>query len=117
MESHLRCSSPVSEAKVFLEVIADIHRYCVGTRRHSLLNQSQIDRCLELVKFDGITNYESRMVAEVELYWIIYNKCGRPQIDLEDTKLALQSWQREWTGLYRMFISDRTSGYLINLLG
>ncbi|KAI8711952.1 hypothetical protein NCS52_01460300 [Fusarium sp. LHS14.1] len=75
-------------------------QYCVGTRRHSLLNQTQIDRCLELVKFDGITNYESRMVAEVELYWIIYNKCGRPQIDLEDTKLALQSWQGEWTGLY-----------------
>ncbi|KAI8651648.1 hypothetical protein NCS55_01410500 [Fusarium keratoplasticum] len=40
------------------------------------------------------------MVAEVELYWIIYNKCGRPQIDLEDTKLALQNWQRKWTGLY-----------------
>ncbi|KAJ3459684.1 hypothetical protein MRS44_015757 [Fusarium solani] len=75
-------------------------QYCVGTRRHSLLNQTQISRCLELVKFDGITNYESRMVAEVELYWIIYNKCGRPQIDLEDTKLGLQSWQREWTGLY-----------------
>ncbi|KAK7413175.1 hypothetical protein QQX98_007954 [Neonectria punicea] len=40
------------------------------------------------------------MAAEVELYWIIYNKCGRPQIDLEDTKFALQKWQREWTGLY-----------------
>ncbi|KAL6351908.1 hypothetical protein LRP88_14720 [Fusarium phalaenopsidis] len=117
MESPLRCSSPVSDAQACLEAATDIHRYCVGTRRHSLLNQTQIDRCLELVKFDGITNYESRMVAEVELYWIIYNKCGRPQIDLEDTKLALQSWQREWTGLYRTFISDQTSGYLVNSLG
>ncbi|RSM01365.1 hypothetical protein CEP52_008586 [Fusarium oligoseptatum] len=41
-------------------------QYCVGTRRHSLLNQTQIDRCLEFAKFDGITNYESRMVAEGE---------------------------------------------------
>ncbi|RSM14764.1 hypothetical protein CDV31_005346 [Fusarium ambrosium] len=75
-------------------------QYCVGTRRHSLLNQTQIDRCLEFAKFDGITNYESRMVAEVELYWVIYNKCGSPQIDLEDTKFALQNWQGEWASLY-----------------
>ncbi|KAF7546927.1 hypothetical protein G7Z17_g8087 [Cylindrodendrum hubeiense] len=74
--------------------------YCVGTRRQALLNQVQIDRCHQFANFYGINNYEERMVAEVELYWIIYNKCGGPKVDLADTKLKLQHWQREWVALF-----------------
>ena len=40
------------------------------------------------------------MVAEVQLYWIIYNKCGVAQIDLAGTKLALQAWQQDWMSLF-----------------
>jgi len=69
-------------------------------RRQALLNQVQIDRSLRLTQLDGITNYETRMVAEVELYWIIYNKCGSHPVTLSETKLALRDWQQEWASLF-----------------
>ncbi|CAH0036158.1 unnamed protein product [Clonostachys rhizophaga] len=40
------------------------------------------------------------MVAEVQLYWIIYNRCSLAKNDLVDTKLALEAWQREWMRLF-----------------
>ncbi|KAH6647169.1 hypothetical protein BKA67DRAFT_581868 [Truncatella angustata] len=75
-------------------------QYCVGTRRQTVLNQAHIDRCVKLIDSSEVTNYEARMVAEVKLYWIIYNKCGRPRIDLAETKLALQNWQRDCMDLF-----------------
>lgn len=79
-------------------------RYCVGTRRSSFLRQSQIDHCLRLMGSDNVTNYEARMGAEIQLYWIIYQKCCGHQIDLADAKTSLQSWQREWAALFSKFI-------------
>ncbi|KAF4337496.1 hypothetical protein FBEOM_8594 [Fusarium beomiforme] len=75
-------------------------QYCVGTRRRSLLNQAQVDRCVSFVKSNEVSNYEARMGAEVQLYWIIYNKCGHAPIDLAGTKLALQTWQQDWVVLF-----------------
>ncbi|KAK9415739.1 hypothetical protein SUNI508_10217 [Seiridium unicorne] len=75
-------------------------QYCIGTRRQSLLNQAQIDRCVRLFESDEITNYEARMVAEVKLYWIIYNKCGGPRVDLPATKMALRNWQLDCVNLF-----------------
>lgn len=46
------------------------------------------------------------MGAEVQLYWIIYNKCGIAQVDLVGTKLALQAWQQDWMVLFRRSILD-----------
>ncbi|KAH7130981.1 hypothetical protein EDB81DRAFT_905749 [Dactylonectria macrodidyma] len=87
-------------------------QYCVGTRRQSLLNQSQIDRCLQFAKFDGINNYEARMGAEVGLYWIIYNECGGAQINLGHTKLTLQQWHHEWAKLFGMCHHEPRSQFL-----
>ncbi|KAF5654102.1 hypothetical protein F25303_1712 [Fusarium sp. NRRL 25303] len=75
-------------------------QYCVGTRRHSLLTQAQVDQCVDFVKSNEVNNYEARMGAEVQLYWIIYNKCGIAQVDLAGTKLALQAWQQDWMVLF-----------------
>lgn len=75
-------------------------RYCVGTRRQALLNQEQINHCLRLIELDNITNYEARMVAEVNLYWIIYTHSCRSNINLSETKNALQIWRRDWTTLF-----------------
>lgn len=49
---------------------------------------------------DHVTNYEARMTAEVKLYWIIYQQCCGRQVDLNETKLALQGWQQEWAALF-----------------
>ncbi|KAJ6007259.1 hypothetical protein N7540_011235 [Penicillium herquei] len=50
-------------------------QYCVGTRRQAMLNQKHIDACQEVFEHGSLTNYEARMVAEVKLYWVIYEKC------------------------------------------
>lgn len=65
-----------------------------------MLNKKQIDCCSRLVKSARANNYEERMVAEVNLYWIIYEKCCATSVDLVTTKLALQSWQQEWSILF-----------------
>lgn len=75
-------------------------RYCVGTRRQALLNQEQIDHCIRLINSDNITNYESRMVAEVNLYWIIYRNSCASNVNLSEVKHALQTWRRDWTTLF-----------------
>ena len=49
---------------------------------------------------DHVTNYETRMGAEIKLYWIIYQNCCGLQVNLAETKLALQSWQQEWAALF-----------------
>lgn len=75
-------------------------RYCVGTRRQALLNQTQIDQSLRLLETENVTNFEARMAAEVKLYWIIYEKCCTAQVDMVATKNALRAWQQEWAALF-----------------
>ncbi|KAM0259822.1 hypothetical protein ACHAPA_010568 [Fusarium lateritium] len=40
------------------------------------------------------------MVAEVQLYWVIYSQCGAALIDLSSAKVALQAWQQDWMALF-----------------
>ncbi|KAM0344498.1 hypothetical protein ACHAPU_007471 [Fusarium lateritium] len=40
------------------------------------------------------------MVAEVQLYWVIYCQCGAAQIDLTSAKAAIQAWQQDWLALF-----------------
>ncbi|ENH69426.1 Transcriptional activator of proteases prtT [Fusarium oxysporum f. sp. cubense race 1] len=73
---------------------------CVAHLQHSLLTQAQVDQCVNFIQSNEVNNYEARMGAEVQLYWIIYNKCGIAQSDLAGTKLALQAWQQDWMVLF-----------------
>ncbi|KAH8763478.1 hypothetical protein F5882DRAFT_453327 [Hyaloscypha sp. PMI_1271] len=57
--------------------------YCVGTRRRAILDWIQ-----------------TRMVAEVMLYWIIYESCSAAQVDLPKTQSALREWRQEWKFLF-----------------
>ncbi|KAJ5110180.1 hypothetical protein N7532_002825 [Penicillium argentinense] len=75
-------------------------QYCVGTRRETVLTQSHIDRCRIFLESGNLENYEARMVAEVKLYWVIYEKCCGRRIDLAEAKLALQSWKDQWASLF-----------------
>ncbi|KAL6407574.1 hypothetical protein AUP68_08593 [Ilyonectria robusta] len=75
-------------------------QYCVGTRRQALLNETRINRCLRFIDTTKAPNFEARMVAEVKLYWLIYEKCSGPQVNLAETKLALQSWLQDWADLF-----------------
>jgi hypothetical protein len=67
-----------------------------------MLTQEHIDRCSHLLENGSLKNYEARMVAEVKLYWVIYTKCCPQgyQVDLQDAKLSLQDWKKDWANLF-----------------
>ena len=77
-----------------------IYSYCVGTRRRAILDRQQIDKCREILNSDHATNFETRMVAEVNLYWIIYQSCSNLPVDLPKTQAALHEWKQEWRFLF-----------------
>lgn len=70
--------------------------YCVGTRRKAMLGSHEIRRCKDVLKFDDASNFETRMTAEIELYWTIYENCLGSIVDLPKAQAALHAWKREW---------------------
>ena len=76
------------------------YSYCVGTRRRSILDRKQINKCRKILDSDHVTNFETRMVAEVNLYWIIYESCSKVPVDLPSTQAALHEWRQEWKFLF-----------------
>jgi hypothetical protein len=40
------------------------------------------------------------MVAEIDLYWIIYESCAALPVDLPKTQAALHEWRQEWKFLF-----------------
>lgn len=74
--------------------------YCVGTRRTAMLNRMQLGRCRQILDSDRATNFEARMVAEMELYWVIYQKCTSAPVDLPEAQASLNSWKKEWITLF-----------------
>lgn len=77
--------------------------YCVGTRRRSVLNEADIRRCKAILDSNTTTNFESRMVAEVHLYWIMYHNCSTP-VDLPKTQQSLHVWKEEWGWLLGKYL-------------
>jgi len=49
---------------------------------------------------DHATNFESRMVAEINLYWIIYKSCSAVPVDLPKAQAALHTWKQEWKFIF-----------------
>ena len=61
-----------------------------------MIDQAQVDKCSEMVQSDHSTNFETRMVAEIHLYWIIYESCSGSAVDLPKTQTALHAWKQKW---------------------
>ncbi|KAE8449049.1 hypothetical protein EG329_008637 [Mollisiaceae sp. DMI_Dod_QoI] len=89
--------------------LAHLH-YCVGTRRKAILDRQQVNKCREVLATDQITNFETRMVAEINLYWIIYESCSTMQVDLPGTQASLHEWKQEW-----MFLFDQPRSQFIQM--
>ncbi|KAJ5972852.1 uncharacterized protein N7479_002770 [Penicillium vulpinum] len=75
--------------------LAHIH-YCVGTSRRSMLQPWQIERCRAIIVSDHAINFEVRMVAEIYLYWTVYEHLIQESVDLLKSVAALQTWRRKW---------------------
>ncbi|KAH8169459.1 hypothetical protein LIA77_10003 [Sarocladium implicatum] len=73
---------------------------CLAHLQVTFLKQSHVDQCLRLSDTDNITNFETRMVAEVDLYWKIYQNICEVQVNLKEMNLALRSWQHNWAALF-----------------
>ncbi|CAO2657023.1 Nn.00g058260.m01.CDS01 [Neocucurbitaria sp. VM-36] len=73
--------------------------YCVGTRRKAVIDRRDIEKCRVILESDHATNFESRMVAEIFLYWIVYETCSA-SVDLPKTQTAFQKWKLEWQYLF-----------------
>lgn len=69
-------------------------------QRQSVVTQSQIDRCRYIVESPYATNFERRMAAEVDLYWIIYQECCSKVIETSHARAALSEWSQEWQELF-----------------
>ncbi|QPH03834.1 hypothetical protein C2857_000214 [Epichloe festucae Fl1] len=95
-----RCSPSVPVTKAHRDAWCLWNHLTLAHLQQAMLNQSQIDRCLRFVKADDVDNYETRMVAEVQLHWIIYQKCCAQDVDFPETSRALQAWQRKWNSLF-----------------
>lgn len=74
--------------------------YAVGTRRTAVIQRSHIDRCRSILDSDHVTNFETRIVAEISLYWIIYENCCNQSVDLPKVQAALRAWKSEWDFLF-----------------
>jgi hypothetical protein len=75
--------------------LAHLH-YCVGTSRRSTLQAWQIERCQSILDLDHALNFEVRMVAEIHLYWTVYENLIGESVDLLKSVAALQAWKRKW---------------------
>lgn len=92
--------------------LAHLH-YCVGTSRRSMLQAWQIERCHAIIDSDHAINFEVRMVAEIHLYWTVYEHLIEESVDLLKSVAALQTWRRKWEFvigmLFRVISSEGTS--------
>lgn len=61
-----------------------------------MLHPSQIEKCRPFVNYNRLTNFELRMVAEVHLYWTVYQNSSTNPVDLLKALADLQNWKTEW---------------------
>jgi len=61
-----------------------------------MIGRLQVDSCSQILGSDQVTNFEVRMVAEVNLYWILYEQCCTADVDLPKAQSSLHSWKQDW---------------------
>jgi hypothetical protein len=83
--------------------------YCVGTRRRAVIERKDIDRCRLILGSENATNFETRMVAEIFLYWVLYESSNSP-VNLPKTQAALQTWKSEW-----QYVFDRPRSQFVQM--
>ncbi|KAF2485633.1 hypothetical protein BDY17DRAFT_322462 [Neohortaea acidophila] len=79
--------------------LAHLHA-SVSMRRQSMVTKSDVEASRKILQSDIVTNFETRMVAELHLYWTIYEQCVAVDVHLPRAKAALQSWKEEWAFLF-----------------
>ncbi|KAI7247292.1 hypothetical protein KC352_g13804 [Hortaea werneckii] len=68
---------------------------CISTRRTAVVTSSDIEMARPLLTFGN--NFETRVVAELALYWILYEHRINGTLR---TRGALHDWKRQWARLF-----------------
>jgi len=104
------CCKPALDRLCVWNHICLVHlHYCVGTRRRAVIDRKDIDRCRLILGSENATNFETRMVAEIFLYWALYESFNAP-VDLPRAQAALQSWKSEW-----QYVFDRPRSQFLQM--
>lgn len=91
------CSWPTySKEYTFFFSLLLTFRYCVGTRRRSIINRNWLAKGEIVLNGDSVSEFEERMVAETRLYWIMYEKCTVFPVNLADIKRTLRKWREQF---------------------
>jgi hypothetical protein len=69
-----------------------------------MIDRAQVQKCSDVLQSDFSTNFEIRMVAEINLYWIMYDCCSGPTVDLPKTQTALHAWRQDWKNVLGEFV-------------
>jgi hypothetical protein len=95
------CTSAVSVTRR-TEVTSHLHEssHCVGTRRPAALSQKQLQHLMRSSEHRKFSNFESRMIAEVKLYWVIYQMTSASPTGISRTNHELLEWQNENAALF-----------------
>jgi hypothetical protein len=75
-----------------------------------MIGPARIERCRMILEFDSVTNFQTRMVAEIHLYWCMYENCTVAFVDLTKAQNALKVWKEEWQFLMGMSIFFEADG-------
>ncbi|GAB1726283.1 hypothetical protein NU195Hw_g4532t1 [Hortaea werneckii] len=73
---------------------------CISTRRTAVITSSDVENGRRLLSCPSSSNFETRMVAELALYWILYEHGINGTLYLPRAQAALHEWKREWARLF-----------------
>lgn len=96
---------PVGKALLWTRLcLAHLHS-CITMRRNSIIRRADVEPIRRLIATESLSNYDTRMIAELNLYWIIYEhyvpaSAFPAGIDLPKAQDALAAWRREWAFLF-----------------
>ncbi|KAF7185505.1 putative transcriptional regulatory protein [Pseudocercospora fuligena] len=79
--------------------LAHLHA-CVSMRRKAVFGAREIDRIKKTLPPGELSNFEMRMVAELSLYWDLYENAVAAPVALPQAQAALQSWKLVWQFLF-----------------
>lgn len=79
--------------------LAHLHA-CISMRRTAMLSKADIERIRKKLPPGELSNYEMRMVAELNLYWTLYENAVATSVNLPQAQAALQGWKHVWSFLF-----------------
>lgn len=73
---------------------------CISIRRNAIISKTDIEHLTKSLPTQQLSNFELRMLGELNLYWTIYENLQVSTFGLTQAQVALQSWKKYWSYLF-----------------